>query len=199
MKKNDKGSKGSKGSKGQEPSDRSAHDLFTLAYNDVYGNDGGDYVNIDAGTGGISLDPRFTDGYRLAVDSPCIGTGQTLDNTATDMGAYAGSTAALLNTVAGAMLADTDQDGIDDAWELLFFNDLTTADATSDYDNDGYSDVQEYLNNQHRSVDPKGNSFDLTKVNEPDGNGYEVIEEKKVNFMTIIINFLLGNQEKKAP
>ncbi|MCI5219196.1 MAG: hypothetical protein D3914_08400, partial [Candidatus Electrothrix sp. LOE2] len=73
----DKGSKGNKeskgsdkgskvGSKGKNTSGKTAHDLFTLAYNDVSGNDGGDYVNIDAGTGGISLDPRFTDGYRLA-------------------------------------------------------------------------------------------------------------------------------------
>ncbi|WLE98541.1 MAG: NosD domain-containing protein [Candidatus Electrothrix communis] len=170
-----------------------------LARNDVYDNKSGDYVRIAAGEGGISLDPRFANGYRLAGDSPCIGTGQTLDGEPVDMGAYASSTAALINTVATTMLADTDNDGIDDAWEMLFFGNLTTANSTSDYDRDGYTDLQEYLNNNNRSADPKGNSFDLTKTNEPDGNGYEVVGEKKVNFMTIIINFLLGSQEKEAP
>jgi hypothetical protein len=41
----------------------------------VYGDNGGDHVNLEAGEGGISLDPRFSDGYQLASDSPCIGTG----------------------------------------------------------------------------------------------------------------------------
>ena len=54
----------------------------------------------------------------------------------------------------------------DDAWELLFFGNLQTADSRSDYDRDGYSDVQEYLNN------PKGVSFDLTVANAPGGEGY---------------------------
>jgi len=91
-----------------------------LARNDVYNNKGGDYVNIEAGTDGISLDPRFTNGYQLGNDSACLGTGRSLDGTVTDMGAYAGSTAALLNNVAKNMLADTDNDGIDDTWELLY-------------------------------------------------------------------------------
>jgi parallel beta-helix repeat protein len=190
-----KGSK--KGSKGSNNSD-----LFTLAYNDAYGNKGGDYVRVDAGTGGISLDPRFSNGYQLASDSPCIDAGRSLDGTATDMGAYAGSTAALLKNAATAVLADTDQDGIDDAWELLFFGNLTTADATSDYDRDGYSDLQEYLNNLHRHVDPDGNAFDLTRKNKADGEGYEVVKEKKFNFIGIIINFLLrrdAEDEEKRP
>jgi len=187
---NDKGSKGSKG--------KAAHDLFTLAYNDVSGNDGGDYVNIDAGTGGISLDPRFADGYRLAGDSPCIGTGRSLDGTAMDMGAYGGSTAELINTAATAMMADTDQDGIDDAWEQLFFGNLTTANSTSDYDKDGYSDVQEYLNNLHRHVDPEGASFDLSAANEPGGEGYKVVEKESMinRALGTILNFLLSREKE---
>jgi len=141
---NDKGSKGSKG--------KAAHDLFTLAYNDVYGNDGGNYVSLEAGQGGISLDPRFANGYRLASDSPCIAAGRSLDGAAADMGAYGGSTVQLLNTTATAMLTDTDQDGIDDAWELLFFSNLTTANSTSDYDRDGYSDVPEIGKNPKHSL-----------------------------------------------
>lgn len=42
--------------------------------------------------------------------------------------------------------ADTDGDGIADAWERQnFTNNLTVADATSDFDGDGFSDRAEYL------------------------------------------------------
>ena len=41
--------------------------------------------------------------------------------------------------------ADTDGDGIADAWERQKFGNLTTANATSDFDNDGFSDRSEYL------------------------------------------------------
>jgi len=41
--------------------------------------------------------------------------------------------------------ADTDGDGIPDAWELQHFGNLTNANAASDYDGDGVSDKNEYL------------------------------------------------------
>lgn len=41
--------------------------------------------------------------------------------------------------------ADSDGDGIADAFELLNFGNLTTAGAATDYDGDGLTDVQEYL------------------------------------------------------
>lgn len=41
--------------------------------------------------------------------------------------------------------ADTDNDGIADAWELLHFGNLTTANGASDTDHDGVSDLREYL------------------------------------------------------
>ena len=40
--------------------------------------------------------------------------------------------------------ADSDGDGIPDAWELVHFGNLTTATATSDFDCDGFTDRQEY-------------------------------------------------------
>jgi hypothetical protein len=49
-----------------------------------------------------------------------------------------------------AML-DTDSDGIDDDWEQTNFGNLTTANGTSDFEHDGYSDKQEYIN----GTDPK--------------------------------------------
>ncbi|MEI7937008.1 MAG: choice-of-anchor Q domain-containing protein [Verrucomicrobiota bacterium] len=41
--------------------------------------------------------------------------------------------------------ADTDNDGIPDAWEIAWFGNLTTANATSDFDGDGLPDYCEYL------------------------------------------------------
>ena len=40
---------------------------------------------------------------------------------------------------------DSDGDGIGDEWEMLWFGDLTTADATSDFDHDGSTDRREFL------------------------------------------------------
>ncbi len=66
---------------------------------------------------------------------------------------------------------DIDGDGIDDAWELKYFNNLITASAGSDYDHDGYSDRQEYLNSLVGN-DPAGNLYDPTQKNAPGGTGY---------------------------
>lgn len=67
---------------------------------------------------------------------------------------------------------DTDSDGIDDSWEQTNFGDLTTATVTSDYDKDGYTDLQEYQNNKAIVADPDGVAFDPKRVNAPDGTGY---------------------------
>ncbi len=49
------------------------------------------------------------------------------------------------NWYTGRLGADTDNDGISDAWEFKYFGDLVTANGTSDYDLDGLSDYGEYL------------------------------------------------------
>ena len=69
-------------------------------------------------------------------------------------------------------ILDTDNDGIDDNWEIAHFGNLTTATATSDFDKDGYSDKQEYLNSKNGEDDPNGNPYDPKVVNEPGGTGY---------------------------
>lgn len=67
---------------------------------------------------------------------------------------------------------DTDKDGIKDEWELYYFDNLTTADATSDFDRDGYRDLKEYLNYMNGNLDPDGNPFNPTEKNAPGGTGY---------------------------
>jgi len=52
---------------------------------------------------------------------------------------------ALVQTATIAPGADSDGDGIPDAWELQNFGNLTTANASSDADGDGQSDKNEYL------------------------------------------------------
>jgi len=52
---------------------------------------------------------------------------------------------ALVQTDSIQPAADSDGDGLPDAWERLNFGNLTTANGSSDYDGDGFSDAQEYL------------------------------------------------------
>jgi ELWxxDGT repeat protein len=74
--------------------------------------------------------------------------------------------------IASFQAIDNDSDGIGDSWEILHFSNLTTADATSDYDQDNYSDLQEYLNWFNEKLDPEGNSYDPKEKNVPGGEGY---------------------------
>jgi pectate lyase len=55
----------------------------------------------------------------------------------------------------GPVPADTDQDGMPDAWEQQHFDTLSRGSATnssSDFDQDGYTDVEEYLNQTDPTV-----------------------------------------------
>lgn len=51
----------------------------------------------------------------------------------------------------GDPMLDEDEDGIDDDWEMDQFGNKTTATSTSDYDEDGFPDLSEYL----AGTDPK--------------------------------------------
>ena len=77
---------------------------------------------------------------------------------------------------------DTDNDGIADSWEMAQFGNLTTANATSDYDRDGYSDLQEFLNWQSGLTDPLGAAYDPKTANAPGGEGYDQITDQKAIF-----------------
>lgn len=52
--------------------------------------------------------------------------------------------------------ADTDDDGIEDSWEILHFGDLTSTDGEGDFDNDGLKDRDEF---SYRT-DPKNRDSD---------------------------------------
>jgi len=67
---------------------------------------------------------------------------------------------------------DSDGDGIDDVWEEERFGSLTAADAKSDHDDDGYSDLQEYLSWSAGELDPAGSPYNPKEKNAPGGTGY---------------------------
>ncbi len=71
-----------------------------------------------------------------------------------------------------SVFTDSDTDGIDDDWEMTYFGNLTTANSVSDFDHDGYSDKQEYLNDKAGLRDPSGKIYDPKIVNAPGGLGY---------------------------
>lgn len=85
---------------------------------------------------------------------------------------------------------DTDGDGINDAWEMANVPAGTTAEqvlevytARGDYDSDGYTDLQEYLNRNELDQDDK--PYDPKVFNAPEGTGYGK------NIAIPAINFLL--------
>ena len=55
------------------------------------------------------------------------------------------------NRLTMVALTDSDADGLPDAWEMATFGNLTTANGTSDYDGDSYTDLTEYQS----GTDPK--------------------------------------------
>jgi hypothetical protein len=77
---------------------------------------------------------------------------------------------AYVQTDTVAVGLDSDGDGIADAWERTWFGNLTTANASSDYDHDGMTDHQEYLAGTN-PLDPQDNlritSFRHGSVGDP--------------------------------
>jgi hypothetical protein len=69
--------------------------------------------------------------------------GSTLDGT----NGFAGISWPTLAT--GTVATDDDNDGMPDAWEAYYFDSTSSGspkDSTADFDSDGYTDLEEYLN-----------------------------------------------------
>ena len=58
-----------------------------------------------------------------------------------------------------------DGDGLDDQWELQYVDSLGLLSDNGDYDHDGYTDLQEWQNQQNGVTDRAGNVFDPTVSN----------------------------------
>ena len=122
----------------------------------------------DGTTTSFTLTPDA--GYSIYAVTGCNGT---LNNNIYTTGPITADCTVLAFFREIAALDDSDSDGIDDAWEKFWFNDLTTADESTDYDNDGYSDLQEFLNWLAGETDPKGEAYNPKVKNAPGGTGYD--------------------------
>ncbi len=93
------------------------------------------------------------------------------------------------------VVGDSDSDDIPDGWERLYApdgNDLTVFSGTGDYDNDGYSDYQEYLNDLNGETDLSGNLYNPASPNTPGGTGYVMPNSEKIKALSAIYHILLG-------
>ena len=95
-----------------------------------------------------------------------------------DAGTYVTHTVSTVNDASLAIsgFIDSDHDDINDGWERANVPTGTTGDPlavfskSGDFDHDGYSDYQEYLN--RGILDPEGVAFSPTAINAPGGIGY---------------------------
>jgi hypothetical protein len=98
----------------------------------------------------------------------------------------------------GSGFKDTDGDGIDDDWELFYFNGLTRASATSDSERDRYSDYFEYLNWRDGILDPAGYGFDPTLINAPDGANFDKGLRKRGFWPLMMSGILSGSKNRQS-
>ena len=148
-------------------------------------------VAIATGTGPYSYDIEIESGSYLIMAYMDVNGNQYLD-VGEPMGFYTTGTEPTSVTVGLdqpginiiiADFTDYDGDGIHDDWELMHFGDLSTADDhNTDFDQDGYTDKQEYLN--RAETDPDNNPYDPTVQNAPGGTGYDGATDSRVGMVT---------------
>lgn len=117
------------------------------------------YSNLSSNDYGVNVSPTGAlSGFAYAANIGFINFEQTYGKPRINLltgqfsgSAYSGNLGWIaldttLTTVATVTLSrpDSDGDGIPDAWEKLYFNNLNTATATGDADGDGASDLAEY-------------------------------------------------------
>jgi len=100
-----------------------------ITHNDVYDNKKGDYKNVTAGTGDISMNPKFSNGYHLSENSPCKNSGITLDGSSTDMGAYGGEYEKWLGMIFDYIMTDGSEPFVSEVAKtrISFENNIPTA------------------------------------------------------------------------
>ena len=106
------------------------------------------------------------------------------------------------NSISDPYDDDTDHDGIADLWETELFGNLTTASEGSDFDEDGFTDAQEYKAGSnpkdeysHLQVEfvQKGAGGGMTIGWESSGNIFPYPRSYDVQFVDALPGFLTGN------
>lgn len=108
-----------------------------------------EYTPVESRYGNVSFTINWSDGYG--------GTASTAVNVSIESSYY----------------PDIDGDGMKDSWEIEHFGNLTVANATTDTDRDGYSDLQEFHNWLNNELDPERAPYNPAIKNAPSGTGYK--------------------------
>jgi hypothetical protein len=118
-------------------------DTATAAYNRVLNYAGADWWNRNSIDTRIINEVRTGTGKITAFDDPNNGTEwNALLNLRSTTNGGIGATGALTR----AANYDTDGDGMPDAWEKVHGLNPSVADNNADYDSNGYTNLEEYLN-----------------------------------------------------
>lgn len=132
-----------------------------LDYTNIYGNSSQEYAATSSrptGSGNVSFEPGFTaysadgnyynDDFHLVTDSAIKDLGNPLyldpDGSRADIGYYGGPEAPV-----GEVIIDTDADGMPDEWETTNGTDPSSDDGALDLDEDGLSNLDEYVLSTH--------------------------------------------------
>jgi|GEM_PF-1622962 len=147
-----------------------------IAYSGLGGisDAGGVIMNVSLSVAAGATDGAFTLGF--ADDTNALLNAKSAFSNADGSQSVSHATTAgkfIIKDIAG--ITDTDDDGIDDDWEIFYFGDLKTAGENTDTDGDGCCDLFEY---EHEGeLDEDGNEYDPNVKNEPPA----VILDIKVN------------------
>jgi hypothetical protein len=108
------------------------------------------------GEGNIDSDPLLTPDGHLRADSPCRNAGDP-DGDYTDQTDIDGEprVAEARVDIGPDEFLDTDDDGLPDWWESLYFGSPTAADAADDDDADGWTNLEEYGAGTHPVQPPR--------------------------------------------
>lgn len=99
----------------------------------------------DSQDGNLAANVTWSSSLDGAISSPTTLSPGAHTVTATVFDSHGMMASASVNLVVNASDPDSDNDGMDDAWELGFFGDLNQ-DSTDDFDNDGISNGVEFSN-----------------------------------------------------
>lgn len=85
---------------------------------------------------------------------------------------------------------DSDNDGMDDNWERFYFDNLTTADEKTDFDKDGYTDLEEYLLWKEGTMDAEGYPYNPLTYNKGEKN------PTGISLLLMIVPVISASQNK---